>query len=444
MNQPLRFSSAASLVVLGSMMAGCAAHQSRVAHVTQVGGKAGGEVGLATRALAALSANNVPMAIDFAERAVAKTPDDPGLRALLANTYFTGGRFHSAEQAYRDALTLSPDQPQILLKLALVEIAQGKNAQAIALLKESRGVMDPSDFGLALALAGRPSEAIAVLDPAARTRDADATVRQNLAFAHALAGDWTEARTIAAQDVPAGQLDARIQQWMQLAAPKRASDQVAALVGVTPAVADLGRPAQLALNKGEVREAQLPSPVPAAKPAVTQVQIAQAIPTAPVSSSLVDVEPAAHAAVPPAPPPARATIATLTETAVSKAKEAISAILPYHWAPAAKPAKAHVAAAKPATRFGKLSAVVQLGSYQSSERVLAAWQGAARKYGELKAYAPMSARFASPKGTFYRLSVRGFDTLGEANALCNSVRHQGGSCFVRNFAGDAPVQYASR
>jgi hypothetical protein len=56
----------------------------------------------------------------------------------------------------------------------------------------------------------------------------------------------------------------------------------------------------------------------------------------------------------------------------------------------------------------------------------------------------MSARFATPKGTFYRLSVRGFSNVGEANALCNAIRHKGGACFVRNFAGDAPVQIASR
>jgi hypothetical protein len=56
----------------------------------------------------------------------------------------------------------------------------------------------------------------------------------------------------------------------------------------------------------------------------------------------------------------------------------------------------------------------------------------------------MSARFQSPKGIFYRFSVRGFDSVGEANALCTSLRHKGGSCFVRNFAGDKPVQYASR
>ena len=59
------------------------------------------------------------------------------------------------------------------------------------------------NYGLALALAGRAAEAIAVLEAAAREQGADATVRQNLALAHALAGDWTEARTIAAQDVPA-------------------------------------------------------------------------------------------------------------------------------------------------------------------------------------------------------------------------------------------------
>ena len=63
------------------------------------------------------------------------------------------------------------------------------------------------------------------------------------------------------------------------------------------------------------------------------------------------------------------------------------------------------------------------------------------KYGALKAYLPMSARFASPKGVFYRLSVRGFASDREARNLCMSLRRQGGSCFVRNVAGDAPVQY---
>ena len=423
MKQPLRTSSALSLVILSSMIAGCAAPQSRVAAAS----KPDGEVGLATRAMAALNANDVPQAISFAERAVARTPGDAGLRAFLGNAYFAGGRFHSAEAAYQDSLTLDSTQPQVVLKLVLVEIAIGKNNEAIAHLNAGRSALDPSDYGLALALAGRPAEAIAVLDAAARKPGADATVRQNLALAHALSGEWTEARVIASQDVPANQLDARIDQWMQLAKPAHASDQVAALVGVTPAAADVGQPVELALNK--------------VAPAAASQQVAQA-PVVPVyAEAAAPVAPAPVVAVAPAPPPARSTVATLAASAVEEVKAMVSAVLPNSAAPA-KPAKPRRAVA--AVRRGNSPAVVQLGSYKSPDRVLTAWNGAARKYGALKAYAPMSARFASPKGTFYRLSVRGFASDRDARLTCESLRRQGGSCFVRNVAGDTPVQYASR
>ena len=441
MNKPLRTTSAASLVVLASMIAGCATPQSRVAGA-QFGGKANVDVGLATRALAALNSNNVPQAIDLAERAVAKTPTDAGFRALLGNAYFAAGRFGSAEAAYRDSLTLVPTQPQVLLKLALVETALGKNDEAVRVLKAGREILDASDYGLALALAGRPSEAIAVLDPAARQKEADATVRQNLALAHALAGDWDQARTIAAQDVPANQLDTRIQQWMQLANPKHASDQVAALVGVTPAVVDAGQPIQLALNKGDTRQAQAPAAPASAPQKVAEVSAKPVLVAAAAPAST----PAPVVAVAPAPPPPRPTLVAMAASAVSGAKAVLDSVLPHSQVAAAKAAKPRraVAVAQPAFRRGNSPAVVQLGAYQSPERVLAAWNSAAKKYGALKAYAPTSAKFSSTKGTFYRLSVRGFASFGQANALCNSVRRSGGSCFVRNFAGDRPVQYASR
>ena len=51
----------------------------------------------------------------------------------------------------------------------------------------------------------------------------------------ALAGDWLASRTIAAQDLPADQLDGRIDQWMALAKPGRTGAQVAAFIGVAPA-----------------------------------------------------------------------------------------------------------------------------------------------------------------------------------------------------------------
>src|SRR5689334_20481433 len=116
MNTPLRFGSAVSAIALASMLAGCATPQK-----TSFGGKDLSEnVGLATRAMLALNSNHIPAAIDFAERAVAQNPADAGFRALLGNAYLAGGRFVSAEAAYKDALAIYSNQPQVILKLALV------------------------------------------------------------------------------------------------------------------------------------------------------------------------------------------------------------------------------------------------------------------------------------------------------------------------------------
>src|SRR5215213_9060317 len=150
MTKPFRFASAVSLVALGTIISGCAtSHSSGIREVKQLG-----EVGLATRAMAALNANDAATAIDFAERAVAKTPDDAGFRALLGNCYFAGGRFASAEAAYKDSLSMYSNQPQVVLKLVLVQIAQGKGSEAVSYLDAARAELDPADYGLAMALAG--------------------------------------------------------------------------------------------------------------------------------------------------------------------------------------------------------------------------------------------------------------------------------------------------
>ena len=436
MTKPMRIGSAISIVAAASFMAGCAAPQSRVA--TGFGGKANGEIGLATRAMAALNSNNVPMAIDFAEKAVQKTPNDAGFRALLGNAYFAGGRFQSAEAAYKDSLTLYSNQPQVVLKLALVEIALGKNGEALSFLDAAKDVIDPSDYGLAVALAGQPAAALPVLQAAAREPGADSRVRQNLALAYALSGDWTNARTVAEQDVPADQVDARIHQWMQLASPKKPSDQVAALIGVTPVAVDPGQPVQLALNKGESRmAAAAPAPAPApqvaeAAPApAPQPQIAAAAPT-PAPAQAIEQ-------APPPPPPVKVASASVQEIPYVNVPKARPAKAP-HAAASAKRAPEHLATA----HHGDSKAVVQLGAYSNAKAVLAAWNNVAHRYSALRGYAPMSARFASAKGTFFRLSVHGFGSVNEASALCASLRRAGGTCFVRNVAGDAPVQIAMR
>lgn len=454
MSNTFRLTSTASLVALATVIAGCAVPQNRVSS-TSAGVKAKGQVGLATRALAALSANDIAGAVDFAERAVEATPDDVGFRALLGNTYFAAGRFASAESAFKDALAMNPQQARVILKLALVQIAQGKHGEAINLLDSSRGQLDPADFGLALALAGRAADAVPVLEMAARSRGADSRVRQNLALAYAFAGDWERSRMVASQDVPASKLDERMQQWIQLAQPARTSDQVAALTGVVPAASDPGQPVRLALTRPDAQMAEAaPAPVP--QPAFVET------PPAPQVAQAAEAQPQFAEAAPPPPPPAMPepvvdetpapppSVVAQMAAAAPEAPAAFAALAPTVKAP--KPAKLHRAsvtkklppARKAASRNGKSKAVVQLGAYRSPQHVSAAWDQLTDRYPALREFSPLRARFDSPKGTFYRLSIQGFGSQQEAIARCKLLKNRGGNCFVRNIAGDAPIQIASR
>lgn len=422
MAKPHRFGSALSVIAIAAVLSSCAGTGTRSAKVaTGFGGKAGSNIGLAVRANTALEAGDYATAVDFAERAVANSSNDAGYRSLLGNAYFAAGRFASAADAYKDSLSLISNQPQVILRLALATIAQGKNAEALSFLAAGQEVLDASDYGLALALAGEPGQAITVLEASARQVGADARVRQNLALAYAIAGDWEQARTIAAQDLPGNLVDSRVQQWMTFAKPARASDQVATLLGVTPSAADPGQPTRLALRKDD--PTRLAEAVVAAPQA--PVEVAEAVPLpqpyyAPpaqpdVPPTAAYVPPAPEAA--PAPPPLRPVRAVAF---VPKAKSA------------------------PAKASGKSNAVVQLGAYKSRERVSVAWDVMATRYPGLRAYAPVTARFDAPHGVVWRLSIKGFASHQEAQNRCQQLRSKGGNCFVRSAAGDAPVRFASR
>jgi hypothetical protein len=159
----------------------------------------------------------------------------------------------------------------------------------------------------------------------------------------------------------------------------------------------------------------------------------------------------------PAPEPAPAVAEAAQPTPEPSPIAAIAAAVPQvraaiaAFAPAAKPvrakAKAQRAQVRPASlaaRRGNSSAVVQLGAYASPKWVASAWNGIARRHGVLRGYQPMSARFTDARGTFYRLSVKGFASDRDARLVCESLKRSGASCFVRNVAGDAPVRIASR
>ena len=434
----LRFGSALSVIALATMVGGCSglgtkSGRANVASDTQMG--------LAMRAQFALAAKDYVSAVNYAEQAAEKTPGDAGVRALLGNAYFGSGRFNSAEGAYRDSLSLQGNQPQVILKLALVQIAQGRNSEALAALNAARNAIDPSDYGLALALAGQPGDAVAILTDHARQPGADSQVRQNLALAMALAGDWTNARIVASQDLSPELVDARIEQWMGFTKPNSASSQIAALIGVIPDASDPGQPARLALNA-------TPAPTQAVAKAqpvdVAPIQVAEAAP-APIET--INVSPATPAAFAEAPLPAPLQVADALSpepafVAVAASSKAKRTPLVRAGAKSGNriPLR-HAAFGRPS---GHSAAVVQLGAYGSAERVSVAWDKAAKCYSALRAYTPMSAKFASGKGTVYRLSIKGFASAREAQGVCAALKKSGGSCFVRSVAGDTPVQYASR
>src|SRR5688500_3742747 len=186
MTKSNRLGTALTAVSMVAVVAACSAPGSRPRSASIFGGKiVSANIGLATRAQAALTSGDAQSAISLAERAVENTPKDAGFRALLGNCYLAGGRFASAEAAYRDSLSLIAAQPQVILKLVLVQIGQGKNDEARALLAEAQSILDPADTGLALALAGDSQNAVALLEQAAREVNADARTRQNLALAYA-------------------------------------------------------------------------------------------------------------------------------------------------------------------------------------------------------------------------------------------------------------------
>src|SRR5688500_5107630 len=138
MNRSLRFGTALTALAMAGLVSGCATGQRKVA---QGANAPSAKIGLAMRAQLALESGSFAAAVPLAEQAVQASPKEAAFRAVLGNAYFGAGRFASAEAAYRDSLSLDPAQANVILKLALAAIAQGKNAQALASLEAARNYL---------------------------------------------------------------------------------------------------------------------------------------------------------------------------------------------------------------------------------------------------------------------------------------------------------------
>lgn len=220
------------------------------------------------KAQTALSNGQAQQAIVHAEAAVLADPLNADTRALLGAAYLGAGRFMSAAMAFEDALDLGQDDARTVLSYALAKTAIGDARVALQALDDARGQLNAADYGLALALAGQADRGVQVLIHAMRSEEATPKLRQNLAYAYALSGNWRAARVMAAEDVPAGQVDARVVEWAAMAAPEMYQQRVAGLLKVTPAY-DSGQPAHLALaNFLDDGPQMAAAPVPAPEPAV--------------------------------------------------------------------------------------------------------------------------------------------------------------------------------
>ena len=376
----------------------------------------------------ALASGKHDRAVTHAEAAVLAEPHNAAYRSVLASAYLDAGRFASAETTFKDAMVLGDNSPRNALSLALAQSAQGKYREAQTLLNQWEGEIATADLGLALALAGQPERGIHLMSNAIRGGDNTAKMRQNLAYSYALAGRWREARLMASQDVPANQIDDRIEQWAQMASPDAWHTRVAALLQVPAGVSDGGQPVQLAL-------ANNPSLEQLASEAATAVAAADTTELAPLAVAMTPVNelPSVAAAEPvyEAPPVARADdfqaafSAPLPAVSVAAPAPVLADAAQFVRASTAHPAPARAAAAARADG----SHLVQLGSFSSESGARRAWGIYTRNYPELAGHEMVISEAVVRGKRYWRVSAAGF-ARNTASSMCGRVRASGAGCFA--------------
>lgn len=430
-----------SSVIAVALLAGCAGTGELAKAVSYAGSASARTTGKADRA------------IDKAETAVAKNPQDASARAILANLYLQAGRFDSAATTFSDAMALGDSNPRTALSLALAHIGGGRNRDAVALLDQWRDSIPAGDLGLALALAGETSRGVAVLSDALRGGDNTPKLRQNLAYAYALDGRWSEARVMAAQDVPADQLDTRISNWAMMGKPEDYQRRVAGLLG-TPVVTDPGQPSQLALGgapsfgpasaeAAQVAAAPRGGELPALDGTPSYVDVPtqrtaayeEAADVVPVSIDDGDAAPASRFASAFSDAPAAANSTEFVSKPV--VQDVSNKSRDSHWRATQRPvprAIARLSEASAPVRQAKLAAadcthLVQLGSFSSEANARRAWDIYRSRHPELKDHELTITPAVVGGRKFWRVAAAGFDRSAAVN-MCSSVKGRGGACIA--------------
>jgi Flp pilus assembly protein TadD len=137
---------------------------------------------------------------------LARHGDNNAARRGLASALITMGQPSLAEQQINEALRANANDYRALNLLGVLLDMQGRHAEAQANYRRGLDLMpdDPglrSNYGLSLAITGQAQAAIAQLAPIASSRHATSRMRQNLAFAYAMAGDLGNALQLCRHDM---------------------------------------------------------------------------------------------------------------------------------------------------------------------------------------------------------------------------------------------------
>jgi len=202
-------------------------------------------------------AGNLDAAIPLYGRALQANPQGAEAKLGLGQSYLSIGASEEAAAQFRDVLakrdsniaarrglataligmgqpTLAEEQIALVLRadssdyraLNVMGVAldmQGRHAEAQANYRKAIQLAPDylptrSNFGLSLAITGPSQEAVAQLAPIATARGSDARVRQNLAFAYAMAGDFENALQISRHDLNEHDAQRQLYYYMQLKA----------------------------------------------------------------------------------------------------------------------------------------------------------------------------------------------------------------------------------
>lgn len=455
------------------MLSGCATSSAPTSAVS------------AAQAQQAMAAGQHGAAVQAAEAAVQADPRNAAFRMTLGNAYLEAGRFASASTSFEDAMALGDNSPRAALSLALALTGQARYTEASSLLNDWEGEIAASDLGLALALAGQPERGIHILSNAIRGGDNTVKSRQNLAYAYAVAGRWREARMMVAQDVPAHEVGARMEEWAQMTHAEAYQLRIASLLGAPANVRDGGQPVQLALANHPglehlAAEAAQPAFVPA-PPALAALDAERmSIPAS--AGELPSVGSPAPRGAPVVgldtyAPPRAAAPANFAEAFVAEAPAGGSAggslaaaateTMRMVSAPAAQPApvrqpvaaassapfavaaapapRGTVAAATPAVARPMLAAapstgsshLVQLGSFSNEASARRAWGIYQSRHPELADREMVITQAVVNGRNYWRVSAGGFDRAGSRD-MCGRVQSTSADGCI-SWAANSPL-----